>query len=344
MNSNINNFDLIRLFAASQVAIIHMATHFGYSNFFFKVIGTFPGVPIFFFISGFLIYRSYENSIKNDKKKIHFFVNRALRIYPALFFCLIISMIIIWVSGYFGTKELNIIDLLKYFIAQASFFQFYNINYFRDYGVGVINGSLWTISVELQFYILIPLIYYFLNHFKKISVFILLLIFLIFNILNSHFNEKDLIFFKIINVSFIPWLYMFLLGVIFYKFKNFSNIYKNLPISLLLMIFLISYFFTKSFGWGNQINPVSYFILGLLIIKLATTSPSLSISILKNNDISYGIYIFHMPVINYLLYKNIDYPLNFLLAIVLILLLSSISWFFIEKPFLSFKKYTLRKY
>jgi peptidoglycan/LPS O-acetylase OafA/YrhL len=337
----INNFDLIRLFAASQVALTHIATHLGYTNFFFQVIAIFPGVPIFFFISGFLIYGSYEKSQKN--RKVYFFINRGLRIYPALCFCLIFSTIIIWVSGYFETRELNIIDLLKYFVAQVSFFQFYNIDFFKDWGVGAVNGALWTISVELQFYIITPIIYYFLNHFKKMNIFTLLFIFLIFNTLNSNFNDKDNIVLKLINVSFIPWLYMFLLGAIFYKFKNLQIFTKNLSFGLLLTIFLISYFVTKDFGWGNKINPASFFILGLIIFKLAFANPSLSNSILNNNDISYGIYIFHMPIVNYLIYKNIGNPENFLLAIIFTLTLSVISWFFIEKFFLKFKKYTLRK-
>jgi peptidoglycan/LPS O-acetylase OafA/YrhL len=50
MNLKLNNFDLIRLLAASQVALTHIAAHLGYTNFFFQVIAIFPGVPIFFLL------------------------------------------------------------------------------------------------------------------------------------------------------------------------------------------------------------------------------------------------------------------------------------------------------
>ena len=51
-----NNFDLIRLFAASQVAITHASEHLGFNHPIIDAIAFLPGVPIFFFISGFLIY------------------------------------------------------------------------------------------------------------------------------------------------------------------------------------------------------------------------------------------------------------------------------------------------
>ena len=74
--NNHNNFDLVRLFAALQVAICHSAGHFGYQNFAITLLGYFPGVPIFFFVSGFLIYSSYEKSKENQKPLINFYQKR----------------------------------------------------------------------------------------------------------------------------------------------------------------------------------------------------------------------------------------------------------------------------
>ena len=54
-----NNFDLIGLFAALQVAIIHTIAHLDL-DIHIPLLEYFPGIPIFFFVSGFLINLSFE--------------------------------------------------------------------------------------------------------------------------------------------------------------------------------------------------------------------------------------------------------------------------------------------
>jgi peptidoglycan/LPS O-acetylase OafA/YrhL len=52
-------------------------------------------------------------------------------------------------------------------LAQLSIVQFYNPDFLRGYGVGVLNGSLWTISVELQFYVMLPWVWTFTAYGRK---------------------------------------------------------------------------------------------------------------------------------------------------------------------------------
>jgi len=75
-----NNFDLIRLLAAAQVAVVHAGEHLGALP--PKVImwlGLFRGVPIFFFVSGFLISQAVDRT--TDYKQ--YAKNRILRVFPA---------------------------------------------------------------------------------------------------------------------------------------------------------------------------------------------------------------------------------------------------------------------
>jgi peptidoglycan/LPS O-acetylase OafA/YrhL len=65
---------------------------------------------------------------------------------------------------------------------------------------------------------------------------------------------------------------------------------------------------------------------------------------LNKNDISYGIYLYHMPIVNFLIYNNVYGSLfSFTICLSLTLLLAIISWKVIEKPFLSLKKMSLIK-
>lgn len=50
--------------------------------------------------------------------------------------------------------------MLGWILAQLTLGQAYNPSSFRDIGVGVINGSLWTLTVEIIFYAIVPFIVY----------------------------------------------------------------------------------------------------------------------------------------------------------------------------------------
>lgn len=97
MKSKNNNFNLIRLFAALQVAIVHSVSYLNIDIQYLKFLELFPGVPIFFFISGFLIIKSFKK--KNNKLK-NFFYSRILRIYPGLYFCFILTIASVLLSQY----------------------------------------------------------------------------------------------------------------------------------------------------------------------------------------------------------------------------------------------------
>ena len=341
-DSTRNNFDLIRLFAASQVAISHIASHLGVEGSLLGVLSLFPGVPIFFFVSGYLIYGSYEQSNKNPNPNLNFFVKRFLRLFPALWLCFVLSIVSIWASGYLSEVDFSISEFAIWAITQNTVFQFYNPDFMRGYGVGVINGSLWTISVELQFYILTPLLFILLNKVRSHYVVLVLLFLVVANVSNTHFNEELNVYQKLIRVSFAPWLYMFMLGSLAYKYSSLVGVVQRINFLILIVLFAVSYFAIKDYGWGNGINPISYLLLAALVLKAAYTKPSLSDALLKKNDISYGIYIFHMPIVNYLMYQNIMGIKGLVLAVIATLVVSTLSWFYYERRFLALKKSALR--
>ena len=344
-----NNFDLIRLIAALQVAIGHTMSHLEVASFsaLSTVLSYFPGVPIFFFVSGFLISKSYENNplIKEYAQ------NRILRIYPALIICTFVALFSIYVTGYLADRDFSIIQFVLWVAGQISFVQFYNPEFMREFGTGVMNGSLWTIAVELQFYLMVPVFYWVFGLAKSNNInrnlLVLILIFMLFHVSQYtllHKYDENLLF-KLFSVSFIPWIWMFLVGIFFQK--NFSILHKILSgkVFYILPLYLaISFYSTTYFGWGmgNGINPILFIALAVLIFSFAYSFPMLSQNILKRNDISYGVYIYHMPVVNILMYYG--YTSNVLhvaVAIIITILLAGLSWVIFEKNSIKLKKHPL---
>ena len=136
---------------------------------------------------------------------------------------------------------------------------------------------------------------------------------------------------------------MFCLGALAYKYNHLLTFIKKVPLVIILMVYLFVYYLSNSsIGWGNQINLIGYLVLILLVYKLAITKPALSDMILNRNDISYGIYIFHMPIVNFLLYKNQTGSYGFIIALIATIIFAFLSWRFVERPFLRLKKTQVR--
>ena len=347
-----NNFDLIRLFAAFQVALAHVLHVMEIEtawigSLILHMFYLFPGVPIFFFISGFLISRSYEN---NSCLK-EFFINRILRLYPGLIVCVAFSIVLVIASGYLQGKGVQWFELVLLFLAKTTFLQFYNPEFMRAYGDGVLNGSLWTITVEIQFYLLIPILFLIISRkpTKCTANCALVLLTILFFIVNRFYTvlpdmvDKSL-FIKLIKVSFFPWFYIFLLGVWAQRHFEFFHAYLAGKFYLIFPVYLFSAYMLSDIGsaFGNNSNPIVVVLLLLTVFSLAYSMPALSKKVLRGNDMSYGIYIYHMPIVNVLLYNGLYRKTEYaFVALIASIVLAAISWFIIEKPALRLKRHPL---
>jgi peptidoglycan/LPS O-acetylase OafA/YrhL len=342
-----NNFDLIRLFAASEVAVLHVFSYLSNDiyahpapawNAIIRLLEMFPGVPTFFFISGFLISRSYERvgSVREYGR------NRALRIFPALWVCVAVNLLMVWGTGYFAIHNVSVSQVLLLYVAKTTFFQFYNPDYMRHFGDGVLNGSLWTVCVELQFYFLIPLLYKLLPSGKRrASNFVLVALIVLSIVCNRllYANQHDMgssIVWKLARVSFLPWFYMFLTGVLVQK--NFDTVMAWLPRRPFLY-FLPAYIAYATlmlhlgFTFHNEISPLLYFPLAAVVLASAYTAPTLARRLLRGNDFSYGIYIYHVPFMNMFLYYGwVSHVIYTGMVLALTAVTAAVSWFAVERP------------
>lgn len=351
---HVNNFDLIRLFAALQVVLIHAASllHVVHStprgDALMSIVFIFPGVPIFFCISGFLIARSVERNL--DDLRVYF-RSRALRIYPALWLCVLIGGVTLWKLGYFhnvSTPRVAEWWVLNLFAGGASI----NPDYLRSFGPGVWNGALWTIFVELSFYVVLPIIYLVCRR-LRLSVDLVLGILLVASFM-TFIAAKGLIFGqtkqvgafqKIVWFSLAGNLWMFLFGVLAHRFwPRLSPLLKGkflYWLAALLFIYGICYYWIPFVPNGVVFGSMRLFIwrslLAAVTLSAAYTGTSLGSRLLRGNDFSYGIYLFHSFMFGLFLYFGVTGLKAFVPAFLIASALAVFSWFCIERRALALK-------
>jgi peptidoglycan/LPS O-acetylase OafA/YrhL len=307
----------------------------------------FPGVPIFFVISGLLISKSYEqsDSIRN------YYRNRCLRIFPGLWVCLVVSVGVILISGVGSIGPVLTRDWLLWWAAQMSIFQSYHPAFLKPLGEGTLNVSLWTIPVELEFYLFLPALYFLLRLRRRRGHLLVLTV-----LVASLAAELVLVYgqrrfswltdYGFLFGTLVPYLWMFLVGVLIQR--NWSRLRRCLAHQA--HWWLLGYFLLCSVArllridsGGNNINPMFLLPLAGLVISCAMSAPSLSNKILHHRDISYGTYIYHALVINMLLLFGVRGGVPAVVAaIVISLALAATSWRVVEKPFLIRKRNALR--
>jgi peptidoglycan/LPS O-acetylase OafA/YrhL len=347
-----NNFDLIRLAAALQVAYQHSTAHFGTLNSdrpFSTLVTLFPGLPVFFFISGYLISKSFE---KNSNWREYAW-NRALRIYPALVVCFLVSLAAIWLCGYFTGRDVPRSKFIEWVVAQLTIGQFYSPAFMSHLPASGLNGSVWTITIELQFYVLVPVVYALLRlghvPLRRANLILLSLIaaFLIASEVwtaNAPHMPGGLGR-QLFEVSFMPWIYMFLVGVFFQR--NSVALQRWLAgrfLYLVLAYVPLAVVAVRELHWplNNAPQPALFLGLALITFAAAFSAPALSERLLCRNDVSYGLYIYHVPVINVLLMTGaVGGRTGVAVALALSIALAYASWRVVEKPALTLKRHPL---
>jgi peptidoglycan/LPS O-acetylase OafA/YrhL len=346
-STHANNFNLLRLVAAFQVMWVHAFNHFEFDGPLVNAFRVAPGVPTFFFISGLLISAAYERT--RPAGLTVFYRNRFLRIFPGLWVSIAAALAAVLALGYLSTRSFSIAHFVAWLAGQASIFQFYNPEFMRGFGVGVLNGALWTISVELQFYLLTPIIWWLFARQRAL----LALLFAFSLGLNLFFRFKldwTYLPMKLAYVSSLPWLYMFITGFLVNAYRSqVDALLRRVPLALAAAAFVASMILVGEYRVNatNAINPVSFLLLAVLILKISTQPLRLPQSVndfIRRNDFSYGLYLYHMPVINVILYTGwLTGKASLLATAAMSVVAAALSWYVVERPALSAKVKFYRK-
>lgn len=334
------------------------------------------GVQLFFVLSGFLItdiLLQMKDSLPTKQYFIKFYGRRFLRIFPLYFAYLFILTITNrhsnWIPSTVLRSEIHTVVQPQLHYAYFYIYDFFHAS--SGFQTTRFLSHLWSLSVEEQFYIFWPLIL-FLTPREKIKHLFLFAIALapIFRILiyltyRSHLlsaPENS----AYLAVYVLPFSHIdaFAMGAYISCFQI-PNPRKQLLIlahALPLLGFLTQYlsvrqiqlntmgyeftlFTAYKFVWGYSV--VNYFFA--LLIQ-AVTRTKLFTNILEHfilrylGKISYGLYVYHYPIIGFILTFQLMYkthidlllylgnPRTYLIALLITVIISSISFHFFEKP------------
>ena len=277
----------------------------------------FHGVPIFFTMSGFLIFWSVGRSRSYGE----YLKKRFWRIYPELWLAVFVELVVLLALYY---EPINWSQFGLFAITQSTIFQFWTPECLRGYGCGCPNGALWTICVLIQFYIFAYFLYKGL-HKRKLWIWIVAIIAslgvaLAIPVVKSHLPET---IGKLMDMTLIPYLWMFLCASFVAEKKDVMIPFlKKWWWAFVVAILLKNYLLHWDINVTTYYSLFGTLLLFLGLVGFAYSFPKLNIK----TDISYGIYIYHMTVVNALITFGLFHnPWLFVLVLVATCLLAWIS-------------------
>ncbi len=350
-NTRIVILDGFRVLAVLAVLLFHFFSRFVYPRYkedlypygneydFFGL--GYLGVHFFFIISGFVIFFTLEKTL-NFKS---FWKKRLIRLFPSMLLASIIIYSFFSIFNHQNSSEfqkgLNFIPSLTFInpnLLNNIFETFFGIQLNLNY----LNGSFWSLWVEIQFYLFASLIFYW-NKFTFLRNAILISIGLCVvnlvvnsmggaNIFGLPFaQEITLIYTKWIDFGFnlIGYLPFFVIGMIFYQlFKNKNEGIKPALFLKLSLLFLCC--FVLGFGRSNEerIIILLMVLLFLIFIYYPEKLKFFENSFFRvNGEASYFLYLIHENVGVFIITVLGSYfiPYGFILPVLLIVLFAYLS-------------------
>lgn len=319
-----NNFDFLRVLLAFIVFVGHLGALSASQD--LKIFENSPveiAVFGFFVVSGFLIARSYDrsSSLKSYLKK------RIKRIVPAyLLIVFLCAILLSLVSTLSFTDYFKDTQVYKYLFWNSLFLNFKAPWLPGVFGNQAVNGALWTLKVEMCYYFCVPLLFLLFgknNKYRNISLIIIYCLSLVYL---NYFESLE----KISMSKQIPGvLCYFIPGMLIYF--NFDKFIKHKHV--LFLIAIVTVWIDLIF----DIKSISPMMIGIIVLYIAYSFKFLN-NFGKYGDFTYGIYIFHFPIIRTFQTLGLFEDYNpFVMAFVCMLVVIAVgvsSWHFYEKRFL----------
>lgn len=316
----------LRAFAVLAVVFFH-----------FNIIGFdggFSGVDMFFVISGYLMTAIIFGKLdKNSFSILEFYLARAKRIIPALFFLCICLLI----AGWFLLPPSEFKVLGKQTVGASTFLS----NFVFLKGAGYFDSAshekwllhTWSLSVEWQFYIIYPLVIAAVRKILSANMsrwFVLIAA--IFSLAVSAFLPPGFSAFEFYMLPTRAWEMM--AGGLVYLFApktspRFSLALEWIGVAIIILSVVL---LDSSLKWPGIYALIP--VLGVVLVIYANRERSIFTGNAVGQylgSVSYSLYLWHWPIVVGLHFYNVfDNNIFKILGILLSLLLAHLSYTFIE--------------
>lgn len=306
--------------------------------------GGYVGVDVFFVISGYLITNLIMQELHHGTFKLsYFYERRARRILPALFFVLIVCIPLAWLFMLPDPME----NFGQSIVATVLFSN--NILLYITTGYWDLAAEFkpllhtWSLGVEEQYYLIIPVLLALLFKLSKKSLSIIIAILMASSFIAALITYKH---YPTASFFFLPTRgWELLLGAFIALNYKKIHLLTNLKLHNLLSILGLTFIALAMFLFDEKTSKSSGYMLlptlGTMLVILYANPLSITYKILANpcmvgiGLVSYSAYLWHQPIFSFFRIYSTEAPNQgiYFILIILTFIIATFSWWFIEKPF-----------
>ena len=324
--------DILKAISLISVIIYH----------FYEYKGTYIGVILFFVISGYLIT---EVLYERDDSYFSFIKRRYNKIFPPLIAVLTFTYLAFYYFYDYISEKLIYSSLSSLFGVSNLYQISTGMSYFERSGDLFPLLHTWSLSIEIQFYVIFPFLIYLFKKLKLNTKFIAAIILILSLISGGIMFYKEYMNYDISAIYYgtDTRIFSILIGSAFYFiFKDEElkpkkvNIVSYIFLGLIILIVLSVDYSSKSnyYGLLYLISILGGFITVTSIkTGFLDFNSSMAKPLSKLGEHSYVYYLWQYPIMIYSLeyfkWSDVDYNYTVILQIIILIVLSEISYKFL---------------